>query len=323
MSLEAVIEETRKALEEAKAKEEGLEVAAEEPKPEEAAPEPEAEPAKEEPKPEGEPPAKEEPKPEAQAEKTAADYARERRERASLAAKLQAENEALKARLDALEAATKPKQAADAEPNKDEDPVAYFEWKTRQLENQLAEQSRLQQVMAEESIADKKARIAKETEAAAFGELAQFKEKARATKPDLDQAESFYFNALAYSYKIQNPNLSDKDIADKVNKRLLTRAAEAMRDGYENPVDALYEDAKKYGYQKSALAQVKEETKPDMAKVAGYRARNAGMAGAAGRGAEGDLTPTGALGLTAGEWAKLSPEKKRAVFAQLRMQAAS
>lgn len=310
MGLETVIEETRKALEEAKAKEGALAEQVEEEKP--AEPAPDAEPVKEEPKPETEPPAKVEEKPaEPVAEKTAADYARERREARSQVARMAEQLAAAEAKIAALEATAKPKPAADAVPSKDDDPVAYFEWKANQLEKQM-------NAIAEETAAEKKARIERETEARAFGELAQYEAQIKQSKPDYDNAKQFYVSALAYGFRVQDPNISEIELRNKVNRRVLERAAVALRNGFENPVEGLYEEAKRYGYQESALAQVKDEPKPDLAKLANHRARNSGMAGAAGRGAEGDLTPVGAAGMTAGEWAKLSPDQKRAVFAQLR-----
>ncbi len=317
MSLEKEIEDIKAQIAENLAKEEGAAEVVEEVK----EPEPEVkevEPAAEtEVKAEAEPKAEEPKAEEVKPVKTASEYARERREKASKEAVLQSALAQAEARIAALEEAAKPKPVVDAMPDKDEDPVAYFEWKTRQQEKQLAEQAKKLESIERSAEETKLELIQKEKKQAALNELISYEDKVKKNIPDYEEAKRYYAQAIAMGIKVLAPNITNEQLLEVVNERLLVRASQLANMGYENPVEAMYEEAKSYGYVRQAPKEA-QPAKPDLAKVAAHRARNAGMAGASGRSYEGDLTPATAVNMTAGEWSKLSPEQKKAVFAQMR-----
>ena len=304
MGLKEVMEDTRKQLEEA----EKLESAAveveekpiEEPKVEDPAPE--EKPAEE--------PAKEEPKPE-EPVKTASDYARERRENRA-AAKLAEELAAANARIAEL---TRPREAVtpvNLEPDRAENPQEWTEWKIKQQDAIIRDlSSRTEQTTREEQ--------SRRIRAQAEQEVVGYENQVRAQNPDYDAAKSYYANMLAASIKIINPKVTNNQLVQAVNDKLMLRASELLNEGHENPIAAMYEEVKALGFQppKAQEPSTEKEIKPDLAKVAANRARNAGTAAAQGDGGRGDLTPKVAATLTNKEFAKLKPEEKARIFQQL------
>ena len=306
MGLKEVMEETRKQLEEAE-KVEAQEVETEEkaveeaPKVEETAPEEKT----------AEPEPKEEPKLEEAPVKTPADYARERRENRA-AAKLAEELAAANARIAEL---TRPREqviAADVEPDRNENPQEWAEWKIRKQDQQLRElSSKTEQITREEQTR----RIRTQAEQEVIG----YENQVRAQYPDYDAAKSYYANMLAASIKIINPKVTNTQLVQAVNDKLMLRASELLNEGYENPIAAMYEEVKALGFQppKAQETPVEKEIKPDLAKVAANRARNAGTAGAQGDSGRAELTPRVAVTMTNREFAKLKPEEKKRMFQQL------
>ena len=263
---------------------------------------------KEETKPEE--PVKEEPKVEEQV-KTASDYARERRENRA-AAKLAEELAAANARIAEL---TRPREQAitvDSEPDRNENPQEWTEWKIRKQDAQLRELSgRTEQITREEQTR----RIRSQAEQEVIG----YENQVRATNPDYDAAKSYYANMLAASIKIINPKVTNTQLVQAVNDKLMLRASELLNEGHENPIAAMYEEVKQLGFQppKPQSETTEKEIKPDLAKVAANRSRNAGTAAAQGDGGRGELTPKVAATLTNKEFAKLKPEEKKRLFQQL------
>ena len=306
MGLKEVMEETRKQLEEAE-KVDAVEV--------EEVVEPKEEPKLEEPKVEeksAEEPVKEEPKvEEPKLEKTASDYARERRENRA-AAKLAEELAAANARIAEL---TRPREvvAADVEPDRTENPQEWTEWKIRKQDAIIRELSNKTEAVSRE---EQTRRIRSQAEQEVIG----YESQVRASNPDYDAAKSYYANMLAASIKIINPKVTNAQLVQAVNDKLMLRASELLNEGHENPIAAMYEEVKQLGFQppKTQEKAVEKEIKPDLAKVAANRARNAGTAAAQGDGGRGELTPKVAATLTNKEFARLKPEEKQRLFQQLK-----
>jgi hypothetical protein len=296
--------EEKTALEEISKK---VEAASEEPKKEEPVKEIEI---KEEEKP------KEEPKVEEKKEepKTPTDYSKERQARKDrLATDLAAAN----ARIAALEASVKPveqpKQIIDQEPNKQTNPVEWADWRVRQVEKTL------------KPIADWKAEQEVKSDyrskrERALQEVAVFENELIQSKPDYNDVKQFLVNFEAMKIKSDNPDITNEALLEAVTDKMLNKAAYYYKKGYENPVEPMYDDAKKWGYQPKAKEEVKEEKKiePDLEKVSQFRKRNAGMAGSDGSGGEADVTAKSAVTMTNAEFAKLKPEQKKRLFASLR-----
>lgn len=277
---------------------------------EEVKEEPKTEEKKEEPKEE----VKVEEKEEKPAEKkTDAEHAKERiaKKKDRLADDLAAARE----RIAALEARQQPvevkRESIDQEPNKLENPVGWMDWKLREQQKQI---ENLSGWKAEQDTVKKRETIKDQAQR----EVASFEAQLLTIYPDYNDVKSYYANMLAASIKIVNPKITQSSLEEAVRNRLLTRAAEFQVEGYENPIEPMYLEAKALGYQPPKKENTKEEVKPDLDKVSGYRKRNAGMAGASGSGGEADVTAKVAATMTNAEFAKLKPDQKKRLFASLR-----
>lgn len=250
-------------------------------------------------------------------EKTSADFAKERvakkREKDQLAEKLAEAN----ARIAALEASAKPVEArketvVDPEPDKTINGLAWAEWKIRQQDKKIdnlsgwkAEQDTVK------SREDLRTRAQREVEV--------FETQVRQSAPDYDDVKNYYGSMLATSIRIVNPKITQPQLIEAVNNRLLTRASELLAEGYENPIEAMYLEAKALGYQpKQTKETEKEEPKPDLDKVSNFRKRNAGIAGSSGSNGEGDVSAKVAATMTNAQFAKLKPDQKKRIFESLR-----
>ena len=297
MGLKEVMEDTKKQIEEAE-KKEAEEAKVEEPK-EEPKEEEKKEEVKEEPKEKEKEELKEEPKEEPK--KTPSDYARERRE--LKAAKLAEELAAANARIAEL---TKPKDEPKKEaiPDRNEDPAGWTEYELRKRDERIAKLESQTQEISRQEYSEKQR---KEAEA----EVANYESLVRQKTHDYDDVKSYYANMLAASIKIVNPRITNEKLVKVVNDRLILRASELLNEGYENPIEKMYEEAKSLGYKPKQVEESKEEIKPDLKKVGDNRKRNAGTAAAQGDSGNGDLTPLSASQMTNREFSRLSKEEKK------------
>lgn len=142
-------------------------------------------------------------------------------------------------------------------------------------------------------------------------EFNELEDRFRRTAPDYDDVTNAYKNDLFRSIKIQNPRMTDDQVLKETNTRLLTQASVYMRAGLD-PIQEMYTDVKNLGYQQRPKAEevVEKVIKPDLAKIAENKARNAGTVGAKGRGGAADLTLSVAASMPPSEWAKLPKEQK-------------
>lgn len=311
MGLKETIKETKEKLEEAvKVEEKGeekaletfnaaIEKAVEEPK-EEIKEEVQAEAPKEEIK-------ADDKKPE---EKTPSEHREERIAKKKEKDRLAEELAVARERIAALEANSKPKaDALENEPDIQTQPLEWTAWKIRKQEEKI---EKLSGWKAEQDTV----RQREDMRLRAINEVSAYENNLRVSAPDYDDVKDYYARVLATSIKIVNPNISNQQLAEAVNNRLLTRASELLNQGYENPIEAMYLEAKSLGYKPKEEAK-SDEVKPDLDKVASLRKRNAGMAGSAGGGNDTHVSPTTAAKMTNAEFAKLKPEQKKRLFAQL------
>ncbi len=148
-------------------------------------------------------------------------------------------------------------------------------------------------------------------------EFAMFESKVKQQHPEYGAIATEYANAMAQSFRIQNPRKTDIEINDMTKRAILIKAGEFARAGYENPVEEMYHEAKELGFTgKSLLKQEAKEVElqPDMKKVSENRKRSSGMAATNGR-QEGLMTLTSAADLTSAEWARLpKADKQRLLY---------
>lgn len=301
MGLLESIKEDEKALEEAK-KQEGSDDAE---KPVEEVPAAEPEKAEAEPKPEGA--VEEEPKP-----KTNAEAARERREKKARETALAEQLAEANRRIAEL---TQPREQAktdtDPEPDKAEDPQAWNEWKIRKQGEELAE---VRGYVQEDAAAKKQAN----TRNAAFQKINSYEQEVVKDNPDYPAAKQYYATMLATAIKMQHPSVTNEQLSVAVENSMLRRAGDFLQqDPYCNPVEKMLEESRSWGFKVQEQAEEKE-VKPDLGKVAANKARNSGMAGAAGRGGSTEITPSSMMEMTNAEFAKLSPAQRKQAMDRLR-----
>lgn len=273
MSLDATIKELKEQLAEEDKKEEIEEVVEE--KPEEVKEEEKAEEKKEE-------PAKEEVKEEVKEEEPDNNaYRRMRREKAAAEKKAQIAEEKQTALEQELAALKQPKEEVEDKPSAPSPEM-----------DEIVRDHRM--VRAER-------------------EFQSLENKFKASNPEYDGVAGQYASALAQSIKIQNPRMSNNEIAEKTKETILIKAAKYLNDGFD-PIEELYHEAKDLGFTgKSAKKEEpkeEEEIKPDMKKVAANRAKSTGMAATSGE-SKGQITKQAASELSVDEWAKLPQAEKR------------
>lgn len=136
--------------------------------------------------------------------------------------------------------------------------------------------------------------------------------------PNYAAVTAEYANAMSAAIKMQNPRKSTAEIAEITKQTIIGKAAEFARAGYANPVEELFHEAKELGFTGKSMQrepEAKPEPKPDMAKVAENRRRNAGTASANGESKQG-LTRRAIAdnGISSAEWAKLPIEERKALM---------
>lgn len=252
-------------------------------------------------------------------EKTNADHARERREKKTREDKLREELSAANARI--LELSKLPERAPaedkpEPAPIKADDPVAYAEWEAKQAKVLAKETKSDMEKLSKRLDVKEQQQQQERLYQAAQEELISYEGTVRQKHPDYEDAKKYYANMLAFSIKSLNPKISDANLVKAVNNQIMLRASQLVNDGYENPVQAIYDEVKSMGYQAKKPEENKEEKKPDLDRVAANRARNAGMAAAAGSSGRGELTKSAAADLTVAEWAALPQAEKQRLLRQ-------
>lgn len=238
---------------------------------------------------------------------TSADFARMRREKKALERKL-AEVEAAKATPPAAAPEVKESKAdVDPEPDRSTKYELWLEWKDRQLERKVAD------------IEEKFGRTLKEKEGEKIiGEhinrFTSFENDFKAIEPAYDAAATFYGREMAKSVKLLNPGLTQKQMADIITEKLLVKADQDVKRGLD-PAEELYNEAISLGFKMpTAEADAEEELKPNLSRVAANKARNAGTAGARGRGGSVNITRETAGSMSNAEWAKLPKSEKQRIL---------
>ncbi len=135
-------------------------------------------------------------------------------------------------------------------------------------------------------------------------EFNQLENEFKKVQADYEGVANSYKQALFNSNYIQNPSLSQSELVDITNRQLLLKANAFQKRGLD-PIEELYEEAKSLGFKAQEIQETEETTRPDMAKVAANRQRNAGTAGAKGRGGVAVMTQAAAADLPVSEWKKL------------------
>lgn len=247
--------------------------------------------------------------------KTDSEFAQERIAKKREKDRLADELTAAKERIAALEEGLKKSSISTPEVPKEPDPSTHpLEWTAWKIAKQQEVIENLSGWKAEQDTLKKRETL----EQQAKREVEGFESQIRGVHKDYDDVKDYYARMLMASIKIVNPKISQQNLIKTVENRLLTRASELLAEGYENPLEAMYLEAKQLGYQPRAKQEDKEEVKPDLEKVAKYRSRNAGMAGSSGSGGEAEVTARVAVTMTNAEFAKLKPDQKKRLFESLR-----
>lgn len=332
-AIEESIEETKEQLKaaqerEAKILEENPNATPEElvAKPEDKAPDPEPEKKPEEEKP------KEESKPEGEVEAEApkspaqvrlAKKAERQRLEEELALE-RADKARLVARVAELERPRVEEKPEETPPDRAEDPAGYAEFVARKAEKTASVALEKLEKIEKNQNQQAYERSQEELTEAAKNELFQMENNLKKTLPDYDDVKNFYVNSLAFSIKKLNRNITDQQLIKAIDTKIFNDALALHKEGYENPVHALYEQIKADGYVAPSKAAEKEEKlKPNIDQVAKNRARNAGTVAAAAGTGQGEVTARyAATEMTTEEIGKLfatmTPQEKKNFYQQAR-----
>lgn len=269
MSLLETLEEDKKKLSELEKEETATEEVVEEKKPEEVT---------------------EEKKEEVKAEEKSAEEKQEKEDPRPLRVRKKLEAESLRKELDAARARIaeleKPADKTverDPEPDRQENPTEWLAWENRQIKQELKE-------LKQDTQTIKKKDAAQQLRESALSELQGFEAQARAKIKDYDAVKGHYATMLATAVRALQPDIPENQLRQVVEQKMIERAAKFLNEGYENPVEAMYDEAKSWGYKAAEEKTEEKEVKPDLKRVAENRKRNAGMAAAQGSGGSGDIT---------------------------------
>lgn len=188
------------------------------------------------------------------------------------------------ARIAELESKSSPVVDKDPEPSREEDPTAYLAWENRQIRQELKE-------VKQDTQAIKQKETSNAIKQNALAEVSAYESDVRSKLPDYDAAKNYYANFEAFIIKRDNPNINPMALNEAVTMKMMKRLAHFQNEGYENPVEAMYEEAKTLGYKPQQAVEAEEKPlKPDLDKLGKNKARNAGTAGATGAGGRGEIT---------------------------------
>lgn len=151
----------------------------------------------------------------------------------------------------------------------------------------------------------------------------RFKAKESAFRTSVDDYEDVsaqYVHAIVNAVRLGDPDADNATLAAAAKKIILQRSKQAEAEGYDNPVEKLYYDAKKLGFKKlerqeeKESSEEKEEVRPDHRKVSENRKRNSGMAASKGQGGEAVVTLKAAADYSPLEWSRLSSHEKQKIM---------
>jgi hypothetical protein len=173
-------------------------------------------------------------------------------------------------------------------------------------ERQEAFQTEILEVIQEKKRAD------------ATKEFLAYEEDVRAKDPAYDAVAREYAMAMMTSVRLENPRLQGAALQEAAMNKIINRAAQYAAKGYDNPVEALYNEAKELGFTGASYKaddegtpeKVETKPKPDMKKVGENRSKSPGMAGTGGGDAQGQLTKKYAVdNFTLADFEKLSQDE--------------
>lgn len=255
-------------------------------------------------------------------------WAKLRREKRELEAQLRTlkEKPAEAAKPADVKPAVDTKRVDDPEPNREQDQQKWLEWKIRQQDKLLAEQGKAVESLAGKSQKDEEQRKATKTYMDAIGEFNQIRDQYISKNPDYVPAFTHAYDAYARAAKIMNPQLSQQDIVQQIDRQLIMYAADCAAKGL-NPAEELYDMAiERFGYKPNAEAEEPEEVdekpetekpavkpKPNLKAISGNRKKSASPLMGPGQAGKGALTKQGAADMTLGEMMDLEPEDWRAL----------
>lgn len=215
----------------------------------------------------------------------------------------------LQKRLEAIEAEKpKPKPVEDPEPNRDEEPLAYSEWKTRQLERKLEQ-------VSSETAEVREWRKQQETQTeeqrryhAAVQEFSAIQQTYEQQNPDYAQARSHMGNAIARRVQAENPYISQQDLISTVDKEVLRVASLAVNRN-QHPIKVLHDMARDvYGFRPEPIKQP-EPPKPSLEAIEKNKKKSVnGLGGSSGK---AYVTPEAAVNLSIAELDKMSSEERQ------------
>lgn len=140
----------------------------------------------------------------------------------------------------------------------------------------------------------------------AINELTQFESAYSQKVPEYGEAANHVRGLIGASIKLLEPDIEPEELAKRVVKTYLQKAANAYRLGYD-PAEAIYKEAVNLGYARKE--QQPEERKQDNFKKIAENKKRSGMAAASGSGGAPETTEEMADKMSMAEFSRLSPEQ--------------
>lgn len=148
----------------------------------------------------------------------------------------------------------------------------------------------------------------------ATAQLIQIENQFTEQQPDYPEVAEFLAKEIKKGIKVLNPHIGARELDQQFQMQVLRMAGQYHAQGL-NPAEELYYLAKdEFGYTPPQKETPAQPVKPDLAKVAANRARNAGTAGVTATSTAGQLSVDAMLNMSMSEFSKLPESEKNRIL---------
>lgn len=193
-----------------------------------------------------------------------------------------------------------------AEPDANLDPEAHLRWQLQQTQAQLKEVSDWKQ---KKDYEEHRVNLRDN----AIKSYSNYEQEFIPTVPDYKEATTYGLQTIKASLQTLNPSLQGEALMDAVKHKVLELGAQAEARG-EQPAEFFYKQSKAWGYKQAAPAAVvtpAEQKTPSIKKIGEHKARSASSLTPGGKAGAAPLSAESVKGMGFQDFLKLTPSQLR------------